>query len=80
MFKSAAQASKEVSEAKNDRADLERILVAEAIETMIREEKKTFHIYSSISPAVVKELKKSGYVVDESNHRNEYLMTVSIEK
>jgi len=80
MFKPANQASKEISEAKNEKANADRILVSDAIENMIKCEKTSFYLYKAVMPSVKKELEEAGYAIAESTHRNEYLMTVSIKE
>ncbi len=80
MFKSADQAGKEISEAKNEKANSDRILVSKAIEDMIKSEKTSFFLYKAVMPSVKKELEESGYKVEENSFRNEYTMTVSIKK
>ena len=80
MFKSADQASKEILEAKSEKANADRILVSNAMEDMIKCEKTSFYLYKTIMPSVKKELKESGYAISESSHRNEYTMTVTINK
>ncbi len=78
MFKPASQAKKEILEAKSEKANSERVVVADAIEKMIEEEKTSFYLYKSLMPSVKKELEDSGYNITESSHMNEYCMTVSI--
>ena len=80
MFKSAEQAKKEISEANNEKANKDRIIVSDSIEEMIKRENRYFYLYKPISNSVKKELTAAGYVIEESNHRNEYILQVSIKE
>jgi len=80
MFKSSEQAKKEILEAKNEKADRDRVIVSDAIEKMIKDEEKSFVLYDQIMPSVKRELEEAGYSVESSSFRNEYNITVSIKE